>query len=130
MNIHKTCPKLLELRDRHGSIVDERPATSRCRHLAAHNALGVIVKVVLLEPPLQSKTGDIEATLNNTTVGTFADRFCIGTLPQQHGDCTKKDRLTVSGLTRNDRKACGEIDLHTLNECKITYRYMFKHYAS
>ena len=36
-------------------------------------------------------------------------------------DGAEKDRFTCTGLTRNDREARGEIDLHALHQSKILY---------
>ena len=128
MDINKTRTEFLQYRHVYRSIVYEGPAAPAGRQFTAYYALGIIVKTVLLKESLEAEIRDTKDALDDTTVGTFTNGLCIGTLTKEHGHSAKEHRFSVSCLTGDDREARRKIDLDLLDKREITYGNMLQHY--
>ena len=102
MYVDKSLAQLLEDGQRHGCVVDEGAALACSCNLAAHDALGIILDVVLLKQVVKVVARDVKGALDDTFRSSGAYGCSLGTLTREQTDGTEKDRLTSTRLTCDD----------------------------
>ena len=90
MYIYQFAAQFLEQRSADGGIVHKVASAACCRQFATNDALdSIIFKFILFKEFLKRKRGDVEMSLNDTFVCSFAHLARIGAFAQKHGYCTQ-----------------------------------------
>ena len=121
MDVYESLAQLLQDAQRYGRVVDEGAALACRGYLTSHDALVVVLNVVLLEERLQVVPLNIEGALDNTFGCSSAYGGRLGTLSGEQADGTEQDRLSRTGLTGNDRESLGEVEVERLDESVVLY---------
>ena len=121
MDIDKAFAQLLQYGQRHRAVVDKGTALTCGCNLSTHDALSIILYLILIKQLLQTVSCNIEGTLDNAFSGSIAYGCHLGTLTGEKTYSAQKDRLTRTCLTRNYREACSKIKVKRLDECIVLY---------
>ena len=121
MYVDEAFAQLLQDGKRHGAVVDEGAALACSCNLAAHDALGIILDVVLLKQVMKVVARDVKGAFDDTFRSSGAYGCSLGTLTREQTDGTEKDGLTGTRLTGDDREPLGKIKVERLYERVVLY---------
>ena len=102
MYVDKSLAQLLEDGQRHGCVVDEGAALACGSNLSTHDALGVVLDVVLLEEGFERIAIDVECALHDAFRCSCAQCSGLSTLSCEQSYGSEENRLTGARLTRDD----------------------------
>ena len=107
--------------ERYGCVVDEGTALARGGYLAAYDALGVVLNLVLFEQRLQFVACDVEGSLDDTFRSSLAYGGSLGTLSGEQPDGTEEDRLTGTRFARDNGETFCKVEVEQLDERIVLY---------
>ena len=114
MDVDDALAQQLQRGERYGGVVDEGTTLACGGNLAAHDALGVVLYLVVLKQRFQAVARDVEGALDDTLGGSCAYGSGLGTLAREQAYGTEEDRLTGTRLTCDDRETRGKVEVERL----------------
>jgi len=128
MNLNQQCSDLPQQASAHRRVIYKRTGTTIRRLHAAQDDVGVMFQIIFLKKSAQRmRHWNVKNRSHLTAVFTMPNQSGISSPTKGEAQTVKKNRLTCTGLTRQNTHSIAEMQVQLVNENDIPNRKRCQH---
>ena len=121
MDVYEVGSELLQVGELYRLVIHKGTTLTAWRYGTADNGLGVVLDIQLCKCPFESEVGDVEFALHNAGTRVVLDCCAVVLGSEQQRQGTHQNRLSGTGLARDDIERGVELDFEVLYERVVLY---------